>query len=459
MTFINFILFAAVIIITFAAARQALFFKREPRSALAWVVFILALPPFGALVFYLFGVNRVRTRARALKPATHTAGAEQPVGTDPLDRLGHAVTGHPRRAGNGVEALFDGESAFPAMLADIEGARQRILLSTYIFDADEAGTAFIDALSSAVARGVDVRVMIDGIGELYSLPRRAVPRLRAVGVRAERFLPPRLWPPRFRINLRNHRKLLIVDDRIAFTGGMNISERHCSAGPRRGRVHDIQFRLKGPVVRDLTEAFAEDWRVVTGEVITPAILPTETGQVTCRMVLDGPNEDLDRLPLMLVGAIGIACERIAIMTPYFLPPRELIVALQAAALRGVRVDLILPAKNNLPYVDWAMRNMLWELLERDIGVHYQPGSFVHSKLFLVDSDYAQIGSANLDSRSLRLNFELVVEVLDEECIGGLYEHFDTALARSQRLTLADVDGRPWPIRLRDGLAWLFTPYL
>ncbi|WP_303907687.1 phospholipase D-like domain-containing protein [Thiohalomonas denitrificans] len=459
MTFIDFILLAVVGVVTLAAARHALFFKREPRSALAWLVFILALPPFGALVFYLFGVNRVRTRARALKPATRAVGAKQPVGIDPLDRLGHAVSGHPRRTGNRVEPLVDGEGAYPAMLADIEGAQQRILLSTYIFDADEIGTAFIDALSRAMARGVDVRVLVDGIGELYSLSRRAVPRLRAAGVRAERFLPPRLWPPRFRINLRNHRKLLIIDDQIAFTGGMNISDRHCSTIPARGRVHDLQFRLKGPVVRDLVEAFADDWRFVTGERITPATLPAMAGQVTCRMVLDGPNEDLDRLPLMLVGAIGIARERIAIMTPYFLPPREIIVALQAASLRGVRVDLLLPAENNLPYMDWAMRNMLWELLERNIGVHYQPGSFVHSKLFLVDGDYAQIGSANLDPRSLRLNFEIAVEVLGEECIGGLYEHFDNALARSQLLTLADVDGRPWPVRLRDGLAWLFTPYL
>jgi cardiolipin synthase len=163
--------------------------------------------------------------------------------------------------------------------------------------------------------------------------------------------------------------------------------------------------------------------------------------------------------MVLVGAVAAARSRVAIMTPYFLPPPGLSAAMEAAALRGVEVDVILPAKNNLPFVDWAARNMLRELLRWGVRVYYQPPPFVHSKLFIVDGHYAQIGSANLDPRSLRLNFEFVVEVYDTSFAAQLAEHFTAAKGRSQELSVADLDARSLPVKTRDALAWLFSPYL
>jgi len=177
------------------------------------------------------------------------------------------------------------------------------------------------------------------------------------------------------------------------------------------------------------------------------------------VITDGPNEDLGKLAMIITGTVALARHRVAIMTPYFLPPAELISALQAAILRGVDVSIILPQKSNQPLVHWASRNMLWELLQYGVHIYYQPPPFAHSKLLIIDEHYAHIGSANLDPRSLRLNFELVVEVFDQVFIKQMNEHFEQVKQTCREETLAGVDGRRLPVRIRDAIAWLFSPYL
>lgn len=451
------------------AAGHALLYKRHSRAAFGWIVLCLTFPliPFlGALLYFLFGVNRVKARARKLRDEPDALAAPSddartlPAELEPLTQLGFAVSGAALAGGNRIDILHNGEQAYPAMLEAIESAKQRVYLATYIFETNATGRAFVDALGRAAARGVDVRVLLDGFGELYSFPR-ARWLLRRAGIRVARFLPTRLFPPVLRINLRNHRKILITDDGTAFTGGINIGDRHLAERePTLKRVVDIHFRLRGPIAAQIEALFLRDWRFCTGEsTVLPETHAEPAGEALCRLIADGPDNDLDQLAALLIGGIGVARRRIAIMTPYFLPPREILGALQAAALRGVDVAVILPAKNNLPYVHRATRHMLWELIERGVEIYYQPGPFVHSKLFLIDGQYAQIGSANLDPRSLRLNFELTVETYDSAFVGELERHFDAARAKSARVTLRDVDGRPLPSRLIDGVAWLFSPYL
>lgn len=450
------------------ASGHALINKRRPRSAFGWIAVCLMFPLAGAALYFFFGVNRTRRRAQRLRedelPEQGSAGfvIEPDNELLPLMRLGEAVSGAPVLTGNDVEILHGGEVAFPAMLAAIESARERVFLSSYIFDRDDTGTAFADALGRAVDRGVEVRVLLDGVGELYSWPR-ARHLLARRGVNVRRFLPPRLLPPSFMINLRNHRKILLVDDRLGFTGGMNVSDRHllarAPAGRRDRRVVDVHFALRGPVLERLLAIFNSDWAFAGGTERPHRLTPVTAGAAGCRAIADGPDEELDRLLLLITGAIGLARRRVAIMTPYFVPPRELLGALQAAALRGVDVSILLPAHNNLFFVHRATRHLLWELLQRGVRVYYQPGPFVHSKLLLVDDAYAQIGSANLDPRSLRLNFELTVEVFDRPTVSALWSHVDDARVESAEVSLADVDGRPLRTRLVDGVAWLFSPYL
>jgi cardiolipin synthase A/B len=447
-----------------SASLHALLNKRRPQSAFGWIAVSLALPLAGPLLYYLFGINRVQTRARklltghpALDCPTDYIGTPPPT-LLPLARLGLAVSGWPLTGGNRVELLHDAAAIFDAMIGAIDAAREYVYFSTYIFDGGPLGRRFATALAGAAERGADVRVLVDGFGEWYSW-KRASSLFRGTRVRFARFLPPRLWPPTIRVNLRNHRKILVVDGGTAFTGGINVRDRYLDGAPGN-RIVDSHCRISGPVVTQIETVFLRDWEFTTADSSRASRrVPEPAGGALCRAIADGPDAGLDRLNTLITGAIGSARRRIAIMTPYFVPPRELIAPLQAAALAGVDVAIILPARNNLPYVHRATRHMLWELLERGVHVYYQPPPFVHSKLFYVDDYYAQVGSANFDARSLRLNFELNIEVFDRGTVTLLASHFEEARARSSRVTLADVDRRPVLTRAIDGIAWLFSPYL
>lgn len=472
--------FQTVLILLFHAvlapvtAVHALLYKRDPRAAFGWIAVCVLAPIAGPVIYLFFGLNRARGKAQRLGLGDLQFGYERGSSIErmhplprtirdeyrSLARIGQALSRHALVDNNRVEPLTNGEQAYPAMLEAIARARSHILLTTYILDQDRTGLAFRKALSVAAARGVDVRVMIDGIGEWYSIPR-ASRALKRDGIRVACFLPPRLLPPSLSINMRNHHKILVVDDQVGFTGGMNISDRHLvDDQDNRNRTADMHFRITGPVVLQLRREFLRIWEFTTGATSEPPEgLPEAGGDLACRTVTDGPDEDLDRLNMLLSAAIAEARQTVRIMTPYFLPSRELIGAIQAAAVRGVKVQIVLPAVNNLPYIHWATRNMLWEVLMRGVKVHYQPAPFNHAKLFVVDGYYSLIGSTNWDPRSLRLNFELQVEVYGEDFAAGLIDHIDRAAHAGREVTLEEVDGRNPLVRFRDALFWLFSPYL
>lgn len=453
-------------------AVHALLYKREPRGAFAWIAVCILAPLAGPLLYLLFGVNRIRSRARRFALPAPTA-----TGDSASDQSGQRIISpddarlparikpsphdHPLLAGHTVTPLFNGEQAYPAMLEAIRSARERICMTTYIFGSDESGQSFIDALGDAARRGVEVRVIIDGFGELYSIPR-ASRRLARAGVRVARFLPPHLLPPSLSINMRNHHKILTVDDRLGFTGGMNISDRHRVENPGRAKpTADIHFCLRGPVVGQLTAEFLRTWVFTTGETVRYQPQPTidANGPFSCRVIADGPDQEIDQLTTLFAAAVASARRSVRIMTPYFLPPRELIGALQAAAVRGIDVHVVLPEKSNLRYIDWATRNMLWELLQRGVRVSLQPAPFNHGKLFVVDEAYSLIGSANWDPRSLRLNFELQVEIHGHDCAAGLNDYIEQRAGAGRELSLEEVDQRSFPVRLRDSACWLLSPFL
>ncbi len=457
------------------SAGHALLNKRDPRSALGWVAVCLVFhPAAGAILYWLFGVNRIHTRAQQWQQRGHWAldphirqfyqiqKTEMPAALKDnvaaLLAVSDRVTHRPVLGGNRVTILHNGEEAYPAMLSAIHAARRSVYLCSYIFNTDATGKKFINALGAAAARGVDARVLVDGLGALYSLSP-APGRLRKAGVRAAWFLP---MTEGIHINLRNHRKLLIVDTATGFTGGMNISDRQLAmneTNPRR--MSDLHFQVDGPAVMQMEEVFLEDWRFATDETepSSPPPRPAAAGDAYCRGISDGPNHDSETLHWIIIGAISAAKSRIRIMTPYFLPESPLISALTAAAFRGVTVEIILPQRNDLPHVAWAAQALLWQLLQHDIRVFYQPPPFVHTKYLLIDRGYALVGSSNLDPRSLRLNFEFNLEVYDDATGDALARHFEAAQRRSRPTTLAEVDARPFPIKLRDAVTKLFVPYL
>lgn len=463
--------------VSLLSAAHALLHKRDPRAALGWIVLCLAVPGVGAVFYWLLGVNRIRTLARdwqARGIGMHGSSpdfclwvadmaAELPFRAEnyaALLSLADAVTRRPLLQGNRVMPLHCGEEAFPAMLEAIAGAGSSIYLSTYIFDSDATGRRFVEALGAAADRGVDVRVLADAMGERYSFPpaRRL---LRGSDVRVVRFLPPSFSERGIHLNLRNHRKLLVVDGKTGFTGGMNIGDRHLAQRDDPRRVIDIHFAVEGPVVGQMQEAFLEDWQFATGETFAEIGYHAAAAEATafCRGISAGPNEDFEKLTWIVIGALACARHRVRIMTPYFIPDRSLISAINAASLRGVKVEILLPGKNNLPYVAWATRAYLWELLQHGTHIYYQPPPFIHSKFLLVDDHYVLIGSANLDPRSLRLNFEFNLEVYDQGLNETLARHFDSLRQKSRAVTLEEINSLPMPVKLRDSFAKLFSPYL
>jgi cardiolipin synthase len=264
------------------------------------------------------------------------------------------------------------------------------------------------------------------------------------------------------MNMRTHRKILVTDGRLGFTGGLNIRVGHCLKRQPQSPVQDIHFRVRGPVVTQLQEVFADDWLFTTGESLRGEAWfpkPEMAGQVLARSVPDGPDEDFEKLRWTLLGALAIARYSVRIVTPYFLPDPAVVSALNLAAMRGVQVDIILPARSNLRVVDWASRAMWWQVLEHRCRIWLSPPPFDHSKLMLVDGCWVLLGSANWDPRSLRLNFEFNLECYDLDLARQLEEVIVSKLKAAHLVTLRQVDARPLPVRLRDGIARLLTPYL
>ncbi|MDY6905894.1 MAG: cardiolipin synthase [Thermodesulfobacteriota bacterium] len=476
---LNLILVTLSIFISVSVAGHALLTKRTPSTALGWIAVCLLFPVAGILLYFLFGINRVETRAKKLDSQVsdcpldcgpyHNATADAALKAEDLPlplyfsqiaRISDTVTHLPLVYGNHIDVLHNGEAAYQSMLESIEQATRHIFLITYIFETNPTGLQFIDALGRAVDRGVSVKVIIDGVGEYYNWPK-AGSLLKKRGVTVARFIRPRLLPLSIHINLRNHRKILITDGHTAYTGGMNIGGRHMAqniSNPRR--VIDMHFRLTGPVVLQMEQTFLEDWAFCTGKNLHPHTDFHETaGNAFCRTIKDGPNEDINKLSTIIVGAISAARQQVMVMTPYFLPSVEMVSALQSAALRGVDVNIVLPGKNNLPFVAWATRHMLKDLLYRGVKVYFQPPPFVHTKLFVVDRHYAQVGSANFDPRSFQLNFELCVEIYEKRVAGTLNEHILEQIRRSKPVSLHEIKNRSLGIKIRDAVAWLFSPYL
>lgn len=457
------------------AASHAILYKRDPRSATTWIGVIILFPALGAILYVLFGINRIQRRATQLRTrsrhATH-ARRENDDAASPrlsgdvkdLETLAGAVqriTGAPLLAGNTLAPLHNGDEAYPAMLDAIARAERSITLCSYIFAHDKSGKRFADALGEAAARGVAVRVLIDDVGARYSLPT-IYNTLHRRGVTHASFMPTFFhWRMPY-INLRNHRKVMVVDGRLAFTGGLNIRHNNVVSAGARDSTQDLHFRVEGPVVGQLQHIFAEDWDFATRERLTgePWFVPLHPcGGVLARAVVGGPDANYERLRSTLLAALSCARRRVRIVTPYFLPDQSLISALNTCAMRGVAVEIVIPEKINLRTVGWACQAHLWQVLKSGCRIWRAPAPFDHSKIMTIDDAWSFVGSANWDARSLRLNFELNMECYSAAFAATLNAAIDKKRDRSRETTLAEVNSRSLPVQLRDGIARLFWPFL
>lgn len=469
----------AFIAILVGLSVNAILSRREPGTTVAWIGLIWLSPILGPILYLILGINRVGRRAKQLRSKDHLSIFErrsriefkrkvlrEALGPESehlvqISNISYELTNIPLTKSNRIEVLQDGEEAFPAMLAAIESATMSINLQSYIFDDDRAGRRFVEALVDAQKRGVIVRVLIDDVGARYSFP--AITRqLRREGIRVALFLPAIFhWRMPY-FNLRNHRKQLIVDGDVGFTGGLNIREQYWREIVEEDKGHDLHFKLTGPIVEEMQDIFVNDWHFTTKEKLLgqrwyPEIEPA--GDTIARSIPDGPNTDKEVLHRVILGALAAARDRVVIVTPYFIPDQRLQSALITTSLRGVDVTLILPEVGNLALVQWASTASWEELLDNKCRIVLTPPPFDHTKLMIVDDAWSFFGSANMDTRSLRLNFEANIESYDHELVARLDELINDKLAIGREINQSYLEARPYLYRLRDGLARLLSPYL
>lgn len=439
---------------------------KSPSATLAWLWALLLFPVFGALLYMLIGSERVARRRLQVKQVLSTqlaaaAARCQAAGGAALDMPElERVNGFPPSAGNAVRLLPDGTSFFPVMLDVIGQAQHHLHLEFYIWGKDRAGIMVRDALILAARRGVQVRVLVDEMGSLW-LRRSFFADLEKAGGEFSWFhtFSPRRG--RFHLNLRNHRKLVVADGIIALTGGMNIGDeywRGSDAPPYR----DLAVHLRGPVVAELAEVFAQDWYFSTGRALAdPVYYPAAPpcGNVAAQVVPGAPDNDLDEVHLTTIALLHRAQQRIRIMTPYFVPEPPMLAALQLAAMRGVEVSLLVPEKCDHFYLTHVMRSYYDELLPHGVRIFEYRPRMLHAKVVTVDSRYTMTGSANLDIRSLRINFELNVLLACDETAAAVDRLFDDNARDSREVTLAAYQERPFRHRVAEAVFRPAAPLL
>jgi len=451
---------------------------RRPAVATAWIVTVMALPVLGVVLYLLVGESRVGRRrarrhaaivARVDRPEVHRhqdpRSMEVQLGQEQrqLSRLAASVSHGPVLGGNRVDLSGDSAANIDRMVADIDAARRHVHLLTYIFLNDAAGRSIAQALARAARCGVATRLLVDALGSKAFLSSETRMLLEKAGVQVTAALPVSLVRAVLaRLDLRNHRKLLVVDGEIAWVGSQNIAEASFAPKARYAPWVDCMLRVRGPLVRELQLVFVEDWYMERQEDLD-AVLRIEpehdAAGVTAQAVATGPNFGNDSMTTLLQAAVHLAREEIVLTTPYYVPDLPMQAALAVAARRGVRVHLVVPRRNDSWLVQRASRAFYADLLQAGVTIHEFTGGLLHAKTLVVDGLASVVTSANLDRRSFEINFEMGVLVYDAAFCTRLRELQATYMCRSVVVDRAVWDARPLGQRLLESTAGLLSPLL
>ena len=463
---------AAYVVYLVLLAGYILLQKREPVATLSWILSLAALPYIGLFVFYLLGPQKIvrqRLRRGRSREGMEAYSAVCPADADctELARIGQATTGLAPSSATEVEWLVDGAATYAAILQAIAGARRHVNLEYYIFEPDHAGTAMRDALVERARAGVKVRLLLDAVGSARIKPRFLQPLLDA-GAEVAWFHPRQLLKPFKRpwLNLRTHRKLVVVDGTLAFTGGINITDDEDeSRNPRAYR--DLHTRLAGHVVRSLQLVFVEDWIYASGqgveqfdrEDLFPSDAPSRAdGAVEAQVLVSGPDSSWEAIHRLHVAAIHEAKRRVWLVTPYFVPGEAARMALTSAALGGLDTRLLVPRRSDSMFVTLAARSYFDELLQAGVKIHEYGPRMLHTKAFIADDDTCIVGTANFDNRSFRLNFELSMLYHDRKLTAALASILEHEFAASTPV-LPARERSLWRQRLPEAIARLASPLL
>ena len=462
------ILTVAQLVYVVVLATWILFEKRSPVATLAWILALIALPYVGFFVFFMFGPRRLlrkrlkHKRARGAVTASTPLGASEPPPAqyDPrVEQLVHLVkrTGEPPASQcDSVEIFHDAAEAYDAIEAAIRAAKHHVHVGYYIFEPGRVGERFRDALIERAKAGVTVRLLVDDVGS-SAMGRKFTKPMRAAGIKLARFNEVTFSRIRSRMDFRNHRKIVVCDGVVGFTGGVNISDDYIlpAEGPQKaGEVRrdarnqvkghqrpwrDTHVKITGDAVRWLQLTFLDDWYYVTGFAARDRdYFPTQTrtGKHLVQIVASGPDRDVEPIQKLYFAAIATARERVYVTTPYFVPDDAVLTSLTTAAMRGVDVRVLVPRRSDSLIVTAAARSYYDTLIAAGVRVYEYLPTMIHSKTLVVDDFFASVGTANIDNRSFRLNFEVTAVLYGEEHAENLCAQFRKDLAKSREIKAA-----------------------
>jgi cardiolipin synthase len=439
--------------------------RSEPVATLGWIMALAFLPYIGFLIYYVLGPQSIRRSGRRRVASHEAIGArgKSPAGSEAaaLDRMATAMTGYPPTTATRVDLIIDGEAKYEALVTAIEAARQHVHVEYYIFAGDRTGTRIRDALAGRARAGVKVRVLLDGVGT--RLKRAFVQPLEDAGVELAYFHPVRWWMAPFirpKINLRSHRKIVVCDGRVGFTGGINVTDDE-NEGLNPQAFHDLHLRVEGDAVRWLQVAWLEDWHYATGKRIEEdgVLAAPSTGPIATQVIPAGPDNEWEPVHRMQVQAINGAEKRVWLATPYFVPSRPALFALEGAAMRGLDVRVVVPEKSDSKLVTAAARSYYEKMQRAGVRVYEYGPRMLHSKALLIDDDEALVGTSNFDTRSFSLNFEIVMLFRDAGVAAKLARSFEADMAAAKEVPKDATKKTPFRVRLGQATARLFAPIL
>jgi cardiolipin synthase A/B len=469
-----YILLSVLELVGIVFAIRAVLRTRTAQGAIAWTLGLVTLPVVAVPLYLVFGRGRFQGYVEAIRSQSveristiqenldrirsfcRVLPGRWETDLQVLNRLGRT----PCTASNHIELLIDGQACFDAIFAAVTAAQRYILVQFYILRDDAIGRDFMGRLMERARAGVQVYVLYDEIGS-FSLPRKSIEAMRAAGVHVSAFQTTRGRRNRFQLNFRNHRKVVVVDGRVGFTGGLNVGDEYMGRSPKFGHWRDTQVRLEGPSVQAVQAVWMSDWYWATRTA--PQLdwdpVPSERSDVPVFVLGTGPADIDSRLQLFFMQCLSVARRRAWFANPYFVPDGPTFETMRLAALRGVDVRLLLPEKNDSKMIELASFSFLAAAERAGIKTLLYQEGFLHQKVMLIDDALSSVGSANLDNRSMRLNFELTTLVVDKDFALEVERMLEKDFSRARRVTAAEVDGRGWPYRFSVRAARLLSPIL
>ena len=451
--------------------------RSRQQSSMAWILFIVAVP-FVGIVFYLVvgdvraGSRRKRRHRRIqanIKAVLRRVWSDTsstaivPWGTEAIARLARLGSDTLPRDGNRLQLVTGAQDFVGALVNDIDNAREHVHLLFYIYLEDRVGRAVGDALVRAEARGVECRLLVDHVGSSEFLKSELCRELKRAGVQVVRALRTHITQiASIRFDMRNHRKIAVLDGKVGYTGSHNVAEEAFHPKPRFAPWVDATLRIEGPTVRDLQALFIEDWYMDSAENLDHLIAVDpeehEDGRIV-QIVGTGVNSQNEALVRVVQSAVHMAREELILTTPYFVPDEGTLAAITTAAVRGVHTIIVVPARNDSPIVALASRSFYQPLLEAGAEIHEYTRGLLHAKTITVDRDFAMVSTANLDRRSFEINFELSTLVYDSDFASELRLLQKRYLEDCRRVDPHRWATRNWPRRLVENVAGLFSPLL